>query len=117
MCWVTRSHALHTLSTYVTPKTVFGRGERKAPHGDPAFTLCPPDTACDACRAFSDAVSDGVRVDVRAALQAALRDGWEGKGRLFQSHVATPRHRGVRHHLWANTTRYRVCPCGQGTIK
>ncbi len=77
MRWVTRARGLHTLSTYVTPKTVFGRGERKAPHGDPAFTLCPPGAACEACRAFSDAVSDGVRVDVRAALQAALRDGWD----------------------------------------
>ena len=77
MRWVTRARGLGTLSKYVTPQTVCGRGERKAPHGDPAFTLCPPGTACDACRAFSAAVSDGVRVDVRAALQAALRDGWD----------------------------------------
>lgn len=71
--WLPRRRAVPVLAAYMCPRTV--SGGREPPHPD--WALCPPDAACDACQAYSDAVYNDVYIDVPALLRAALQDGWD----------------------------------------
>jgi hypothetical protein len=77
--WVPRSQGMSVLSAYVTPDTVLRDLGYAAPHGDgdATFSLCPPAEACQACRTLCVQVYKNVHVDVRAALCAATRDGYD----------------------------------------
>jgi hypothetical protein len=74
--WLPRSRAMSVLAQFVTPRDVLRHAPCTAPP-HPDWALCPPDAACAACRALSDAVTDDIHIDVPSLLRAALAAGWD----------------------------------------
>lgn len=73
--WLPRGRAMSVLAQLLTPRDVLRHAPTAPPH--PGWELCPPDAACAACRALSDAVTADIRIDVPGLLRAALAAGWD----------------------------------------
>jgi hypothetical protein len=77
--WVPRSKGMSLLRAYMTLPYMLSTVPYRAPHFDVdgAPVLCPPSKACPACCTYSCIARSYLKLDMRAVLRLAMRDGYD----------------------------------------